>query len=250
MLLFCVLACVWLCFPLPCSAPLSFALRCVARLSWDNNDDQRPQLSAVLKEAAPGALAGLPSWATGKQSSSGDDNDDDGEGEGEEDEEVEDASSEGISAKETEAGLGPAGSLARELRQKVFELEEAVFSLEGKLRLADEARLERGDGRGDGDDGVASTAVVAVYDEAVASGRGELNTRRDDPLLCVYVCLCVLGLTAQHSASIYCCLSACASKHEHISVVFYQVQQYVFEINVFYISCYRWKNAMPSLTRG
>lgn len=129
-----------------------------------------PQLSAVLKEAAPSALAGLPSWATGERCSSG-----------EEEEAAEGDSSAGKDdqgalekEKETEEGLGPAGSLARELRKKVFELEEAVFSLEGKLSLADEARLERGGDDGNDED-AASTAAVSMYDGAAASGRGEQN---------------------------------------------------------------------------
>lgn len=68
---------------------------------------------------------------------------------------------------EADGDLGSAGSLARELRKKVFELEQTVFSLEGKLRLADESRLERGGGGAD-DEGDSST-VVAVYDGAGGS---------------------------------------------------------------------------------
>lgn len=122
----------------------------------------------MLKEAAPSALAGLPSWA------------DKGETEKEEEQEEEehqdggegspDCSEDGLSS-----GLGAPGSLARELRRKVFALEQAVFSLEGKLRLADEERLGRGGACGEDGDGTAST-VVAVYDgegPAPSGGKGE-----------------------------------------------------------------------------
>lgn len=127
------------------------------------------QLLAVLKDAAPGTLAGLPPWASKGEC-------------GQEDEEEEEEESSSTSRRSSEdedglsggdAGLGAPGSLARELRRKVFALEETVFSLEGKLRLADEARLERGGG-GDGD-GAAST-VVAAYDgrgQASSCGKGE-----------------------------------------------------------------------------
>ena len=53
-------------------------------------------------------------------------------------------------------GMGPAGALARELRQKVFELEGQVHDLEGKVVVAEEARLaavEHGGGGGGGGGG-------------------------------------------------------------------------------------------------
>lgn len=101
------------------------------------------KLMAVLQESAPDALAGLPAWATGAA-------------------EQEDCSDTGLSGKEECPGgrgdgsdvpmgggkgdglglaCGGMGSLAMELRQRVFELEGQVFGLEGKLALADDARL-------------------------------------------------------------------------------------------------------------
>lgn len=124
----------------------------------------------MLQENAPGALAGLPSWATKGEKE---------DGEEEEKEERSPNSSEDGLSGEGGAGMGAPGSLARELRRKVFALEQTVFSLEGKLRLADEARLERGGGGGacgeEEEDGTAST-VVAAYDgegQASSGGKGE-----------------------------------------------------------------------------
>ena len=120
----------------------------------------------MLKEAAPSALAGLPSWATkGEQE------------EEEEDERSPDSCEAGLLSG-GDAGLGAPGSLARELRRKVFALEQTVFSLEGKLRLADEARLERG-GAGGEEDGAAS-AIVAACDgdeQASSGGKGKKKLR-------------------------------------------------------------------------
>lgn len=116
----------------------------------------------MLKEAAPSALAGLPSWATkGEQE----------EVEEEEDERSPDSSVAGLLSG-GDAGLGAPGPLARELRRKVFALEQTVFSLEGKLRLADEARLERG-GAGGEEDGAASTVVAACDGDEQASSGGK-----------------------------------------------------------------------------
>eukprot|EP00752_Nemacystus_decipiens_P009306 g8317.t1 len=134
-----------------------------ARVESDTWRLRCEQLLAVLKEADPSALAGLPLWAT--------------KGEKEEEDEHEkgearspDSSEDGSSA--IDAGLGAPGSLARELRRKVFALEQTVFSLEGKLRLADEARLERGGGGGE-EDGTPSTVLAAYDGEGQASSVGK-----------------------------------------------------------------------------
>ena len=116
----------------------------------------------MLKEAAPGALASLPSWVT----KGGKEEEEDGEHEDGE-ERSQDSSEDGLSGGD--AGLGAPGSLARELRRKVFALEQTVFSLEGKLRLADEARLERGGACGEGEDGTASTVLAVFGEEGRAS---------------------------------------------------------------------------------
>lgn len=137
------------------------ALLCSRGRGWG-----RFQLSAVLREAAPSAFAGLPSWANKE-----DDEEEGGEGGG-------GAKGKG-SRLETPGDLGPAGSLARELRERVFELEQTVFELEGKLRLADESRLERGGGGAGGGDDDSST-VVSVYNGAGGSsfaGTGDFVTR-------------------------------------------------------------------------
>lgn len=139
------------------------------------------QLLAVLKEAAPSALAGLPSWANRQEAEGGEG------GEREDGGEPSPAFSEhGLS--EEHAGLGGPGSLARELRRKVFGLEQTVFSLEGKLKLADEARLQCGGAGGEDDDATAST-FVAVYDgqgSASSGGKGEASGTNDaDTGLCL-----------------------------------------------------------------
>ena len=138
-----------------------------ARLTCVND---KMQLLAVLKEAAPGTLAGLPSWTT-----KGEEEMEEEEEEHQDGEERSPESSEEDGLSGADAGLGAPGSLARELRRKVFALEQTVFSLEGKLRLADEARLERG-GAGGEEDGAAS-AIVAAYDggdeQASSGGKGK-----------------------------------------------------------------------------
>ncbi|CAM9427743.1 unnamed protein product [Ectocarpus sp. 12 AP-2014] len=132
-----------------------------ARLESDTWRLRCEQLSALLKEKAPRALDDLPAWATGEQEEQGE-----GSSEPSGDRLPEsggDAESSSPSAVKEASGPGAAGSLARELRKKVFDLEQTVFSLEGRLRLADEARLERrrgGGGSGGGDCGLG--AVVAV----------------------------------------------------------------------------------------
>lgn len=104
----------------------------------------------MLKDAAPDAFSGLPSWATGEAS----------------DEESEERSSE-VAAKQGSpedgeavvGGVGSAGSLAMELRKRVFELEGQVHDLEGKVVVAEEARLaaaEHGGGGGGGGSGVGA----------------------------------------------------------------------------------------------
>lgn len=106
----------------------------------------------MLKEVAPTTLAGLPSWATGEQEQE--------EQHNRSSDPSEEGLSGGVAAKDSASDddgssaateLGAPGSLARELRSRVFTLEQTVFELEGKLRLADEARLAR---RRDGDGGV------------------------------------------------------------------------------------------------
>ncbi|CAM9282190.1 unnamed protein product, partial [Hapterophycus canaliculatus] len=126
-----------------------------ARMESDTWRLRCEQLAGVLREVAPGALAGLPPWATGEQeqeeqerenrSSDSAEAELSGEGEAEaqgsaSDERMPQAVAAAAAAA---TGLGAQGSLARELRMKVFALEQKVFSLEGKLMLADEARLAR-----------------------------------------------------------------------------------------------------------
>lgn len=102
----------------------------------------------MLKDAAPDAFAGVPSWATGEAS------------------DEERSSEEGVTQgspggeEAVVGGVGPAGSLARELRKKVFELEGQVHDLEGKVVVAEEARLAAaehgGGGAGGGGNGIGS----------------------------------------------------------------------------------------------
>lgn len=121
------------------------------------------QVSALLKEKAPRALDELPAWATGEQEEQGEVSSEPSgdwlpESGG-------DAESSSPSEVKEASGPGAAGSLARELRKKVFELEQTVFSLEGRLRLADKARLEaRGGGGGSsgGDCGLGGVVAVPI----------------------------------------------------------------------------------------
>ncbi|CAN0367726.1 unnamed protein product, partial [Ectocarpus sp. 8 AP-2014] len=132
-----------------------------ARLESDTWRLRCEQLSALLKEKAPRALDGLPAWATGEQEEQGE-----GSSEPSGDRLPEsggDAESSSPSEVKEASGPGAAGSLARELRKKVFELEQTVFSLGGRLRLADEARLEaRGGGGGSGSGDCGLGAVVSM----------------------------------------------------------------------------------------
>lgn len=113
----------------------------------------RVKLAAVLKEAAPDALDGLPSWATGAVAASSE--------RGDCPEEV--LPEEEGSPRDEEkavAKFGAAGSLPRELRQRVFELEGQVSELEGKLARADDSPLavEGRDGGGGGGMGACSSS--------------------------------------------------------------------------------------------
>lgn len=118
---------------------------------------------AVLREAAPTALDGLPSWATTEEVDSSvekssesfpensseknsEDNVDPEKNALKHQQEKEEGSAKG---KEAACGVGAAsGSLARELRQRVFELEGQVFDLEGRLALSTERQHVTGGGFG------------------------------------------------------------------------------------------------------
>lgn len=92
----------------------------------------RAQLCALVKDAAPSVLASMPSWATGALS-----NEEPAEGDSAD---LVAGGAQDHGDGEDGAGSEPAsGSLARELRQSVFELEAKVSELEGQLAEAREA---------------------------------------------------------------------------------------------------------------
>lgn len=116
----------------------------------------------MLKEAAPEAFAKAPSWATGETS---------------EEESGERSVEEGTNEESVEGGAGPAGSLARELRRRVFELEAQVHDLEGKVVIVDEARLAAaehggGGGGGKGVDAFSSRRGDCLFDWVFGLSRG------------------------------------------------------------------------------
>lgn len=101
----------------------------------------------MLREAAPEALASLPSWATGteddyhrksfpedypERSSEGIAERLSDEGKSAHNEAVS-TPRDGVHKERRAAAAAAAGSLARELRQKVFELEAQVSELQGAL---------------------------------------------------------------------------------------------------------------------
>lgn len=111
------------------------------------------KISAVLKDAAPDAFSAAPSWATGEAS--------DQESSFSEERSPEEGAAQGSpeGQESVVARVGSAGSLARELRQKVFELEGQVHDLEGKVAIAEEARLaaaEHGGGGGGGGNAIGA----------------------------------------------------------------------------------------------
>lgn len=99
------------------------------------------KLSAVLHQAAPAALAGMPSWASVETEAGNSKNGLDspeGSERSERDSPAVAAPVRGSGGENSEAAAVPAaadtgGSLARELRQKVFELEAQVTELQVEL---------------------------------------------------------------------------------------------------------------------
>lgn len=133
------------------------------------------QLCAILEKEAPSVLAGLPSWATEPEATASDvvesaaENGDSHEGLGDGKENVPPPGDEEEGVVGEGGAVAATGSLARELRQKVFELEGQVFGLEEKLALADDARLATA-GTCHGTEGTGSSASLP--------GRGEACKRR------------------------------------------------------------------------
>ncbi|CAM9178600.1 unnamed protein product, partial [Scytosiphon promiscuus] len=126
-----------------------------ARMESDTWRLRCEQLVGVLREVAPSTVPELPAWAGGgqEQDQSAGCLSAESEGGAEAKAYTSDGKRPQAPAAAVATGLGAPGSLARELRNKVSTLEETVFQLKGKLRLADEARLVRHDGGEGGRDG-------------------------------------------------------------------------------------------------
>lgn len=168
------------------------------------------QVLAVLKEASPSSLVGLPSWATGKEADA-DSPDDNLTGNC-----LESQGEATVSSSETSSAVG---SLERELRQRVFELEEQVFHLEGRLSLAgDTAKLSSG-----GDDG-AVTGVKGIESFASDGGGGE----RDASSLPL-IDACKNGVGEGSDGNV-----------EEIRLVDQEIEDKVRRYNVYYVKCFAW----------
>lgn len=95
----------------------------------------------MLEQAAPAALASLPSWATGEKKAGDNNNLEEDSAQA-----ARGAGSDYSGEGDRSATTSAAGSLAQELRQKVFELEAQVSELQGNLSEARE--MMRGVGIG------------------------------------------------------------------------------------------------------
>lgn len=118
------------------------------------------KLSAVLQQAAPAALAGMPSWATGEKETGNGNGLDSPDGRNKGSKEGSSAVGDGADKSEgVSTAHDAAGSLARELRQKIFDLEAQVVELQGELSESREMMRRVGGGVGGG--------------AAASDGRGE-----------------------------------------------------------------------------